>query len=48
MNLDSDSSFHLTPKKKLVESVDSFSDDFGFNPGAKKINISDLSDDFDI
>lgn len=48
VNLDSDSSFHLTPKKKLVESVDSFSDDFGFNPGAKKINISDLSDDFDI
>ncbi|EFO65725.1 Hypothetical protein GLP15_3507 [Giardia lamblia P15] len=47
-NLDSDSSFHLTPKKKLAESVDSFSDDFGYNLGANNINISELSDDFDI
>lgn len=47
-NVDSDSSFHLTPNKKPVDSMGSFSDDFGYNPASKKINISDLSDDFDI
>lgn len=47
-NMDSDSSFHLTPKTRPVDSMGSFSDDFGYTPGTKKINISDLSDDFDI
>lgn len=47
-NMSSDSSFHLTPNKKPIDSTGSFSDDFGYTPGTKKINISDLSDDFDI